>query len=515
MKFMYSSRTQEVSKAARLFVIAVCVILLALECWSIWREKCAAIEEASRLTANMALALALHAELTIDEVDVVLRTVLRQLPHDGDRAAYRERIHDLLVEDVAGLPQLAGLFIYDENGNWLVNSQPLLETRFNDSERDYFVYHRTHRQHRPFIGKPIKSKSTGQWVLTVSRRIDRPDGTFAGVVVATLDLGYFERLYRQFDIGKRGAIVLGASDGTLLYRRPLLHDSLGKNLGSSILFNQHIKHEQSGTVEIVSMQDGVRRLNSFKHVATYPLFLVVGVAKDEILEDWTVSTWRSATALVILLVLVYCGGIKIVRQVSLREAAQAQTVRAHEDLEKMFTALEAQSQRDGLTGVFNRRYFDSALEAQADRFPRVGGGVSLLMIDVDHFKQYNDNYGHVAGDRCLKRVATAIAATARREVDIVARYGGEEFAILLPACETGGAMVVANQVCQAVRELGIVHVTNPVGTLTISVGVAVMLSDQGMPCSAKEFVDQADKALYLAKATGRDRAVLYQEELAV
>ncbi|MBG7621610.1 GGDEF domain-containing protein [Herbaspirillum sp. AP02] len=510
---MYRSANQETSKVARLFVVTVCVILVVLESWSLWRERSTALEQASRSTANMAMALSLHAEVTVEEVDIVLRSVLRELANERNMTMHRDRLHELLVENVAALPQLAGLFVYDEKGEWEVNSQPLLETRFNNSGRDYFIYHREHRQAQPFIGKPVQSKSTGHWVLTVSRRVDRPDGSFGGVVLATLDLGFFERLYQQFDIGKKGRILFGANNGVLLYRRPLLANSLGKSLGESTLFQKYIRLSRSDTVEMMSNQDGVLRVNSFQHVAGYPLFIVVGVSKDEILQAWNSHTLRSAIVLMILLALVYCGGIKIVRQVSLREKAQAQTVRAHEDLEKMFHALEAQSQRDGLTGVFNRRYFDAAMDAQAARFARGGGSISLLMIDVDHFKQFNDRYGHVAGDQCLRSVATAIAATARREIDIVARYGGEEFAVLLPFCEESGAAVVANQVCQAVRALCISHVADAGGILTVSVGVVVLQSGQGMQCSAKELVDRADQALYLAKETGRDKVVFYHHPL--
>lgn len=508
---MYRSAIQETSKVARLFVLAVCLILAVLEGWSIWRERGTVMDDALRATTNMSAALSLHAELTFDEVDVVLRSVLQHLQESGGRVSDPAHLHELLVENVAALPQLAGLFVYDEHGAWVVNSQPLLETRFNNSDRDYFVYHRTHRQNQPFIGQPIKSKSTGHWVLTVSRRVDKPDGTFGGVVLATLDLGFFERLYQQFDIGRSGVIGLGLDNGIQLFRRPMLDDSLGKDLRDTTLYRDHVSRRQAGSFETRSGQDGVLRVNSFKHLNTYPLFVVVGLAKDEVLHGWRQRSWRGVIGLGLLLALVYYGGIKIVRQVSLREAAQAEAVRAHEELEKMFVALEAQSQRDGLTGVFNRRYFDAAIETEVARFARVGGSLALLMIDVDHFKQFNDRHGHVAGDQCLKRVATAIAGAAQREVDVVARYGGEEFVVLLPLCEPSGALAVANRVSQAVRALAIPHLTESGCLLSVSVGLVWVTSDQALQIIARTLVEQADQALYRAKASGRGKVVCFDE----
>lgn len=498
------------SKAAKRFVIVVCLIIVGLEGWSSWHERRTVVEESFRSTANMVVALSQHADQALDEVDIVLKAVQEQATSSGKTAGERTRLHNFLVRNVSDVPQLAGLFIYDEKGAWIASSQQVLETRFNNSDRDYFMHHREQRLNTAFIGKPVRSKSTGHWVLTMSRRIDKPDGSFGGVVLATLDVNFFERFYHQFDIGQKGAILFGSNDGTVLYRRPLLADSMGKVLIDSPLFQQHIRLADAGAVEIRSTQDGVLRVNSFKHLTHYPLFVIVAMSKEEVLQSWTRHAIEKAVGIGFLLLAVCYGGSKMVTQVALRERAQAEAVTARQHLEKMFQLLQVQSRRDGLTGAINRRYFDELLALEVARFSRSGGTVSLLMIDVDHFKKYNDRYGHVAGDLCLQKVAAAISEAARREVDVVARYGGEEFAVLLPACGRAGATVVAERICAAVSALAIVHTASEDGVVGVSVGISSIESDKGFTFQPREIVEAADKALYVAKEEGRGRAV-YRE----
>jgi len=165
--------------------------------------------------------------------------------------------------------------------------------------------------------------------------------------------------------------------------------------------------------------------------------------------------------------------------------------------------LRALAWLDGLTGVANRRHFDKQLELEIRRARRVGVPVALLLIDVDHFKAFNDAFGHQQGDQCLCAVAKTIAALARRPGDLTARYGGEEFAVLLPEITLAGAVELAEGLRVAVRALGVNHATG-LGVVTISIGVAAILPRQ-KEASGETLVSVADQALYDAKAAGRDR----------
>jgi len=177
------------------------------------------------------------------------------------------------------------------------------------------------------------------------------------------------------------------------------------------------------------------------------------------------------------------------------------------ELLEQHTALDALSRLDGLTGVANRRQFDAVLLAEWNRACRQGSALSLLLVDIDHFKRFNDTHGHPMGDRCLRKVAEVLHATAARGTELVARYGGEEFGIVLPGASPESACGMGERLRAAVAGI-------PEGDLpqavTISVGVACMRP--AWPCPLEALLAGADRALYAAKHAGRDRVEMWLEQ---
>jgi diguanylate cyclase (GGDEF)-like protein len=168
-------------------------------------------------------------------------------------------------------------------------------------------------------------------------------------------------------------------------------------------------------------------------------------------------------------------------------------------------ALRKLAYMDGLTGLANRRHFDTTLQAEWRRCRRSGKPLALVMLDIDHFKLYNDRYGHQQGDEALKAVATALRTGLARPHDLVARYGGEEFVCLLPECDLAGARHKAQALCRAVQALGLEHKGSLVASVvTISAGVASQVPDGDSTPEA--LLAQADAHLYRAKQRGRNRA---------
>jgi diguanylate cyclase (GGDEF)-like protein len=161
------------------------------------------------------------------------------------------------------------------------------------------------------------------------------------------------------------------------------------------------------------------------------------------------------------------------------------------------------SSSDGLTGIANRRFFDEAISIEWRRARRHSNSLAMLMCDVDFFKRFNDTYGHIAGDDCLRKVASAIRNNTERPSDIVARYGGEEFAVVLPETTVGGALMVAEKIRNAIRSLNIPHSESPSGRVTMSIGIAA--AAPGFDNPPDDLINAADKALYRAKHEGRDR----------
>jgi diguanylate cyclase (GGDEF)-like protein len=179
-------------------------------------------------------------------------------------------------------------------------------------------------------------------------------------------------------------------------------------------------------------------------------------------------------------------------------------LKTHMELKRKSDLLERLALMDGLTSIPNRRKFDMHLHQEMRRLARSSLPLSVVMIDIDHFKSFNDSLGHGAGDECLRRVARALTVSLKRPGDLVARYGGEEFAAVLPETDLDGAMALAEAMRQAVEDLQIRHVESPVADhVTVSLGAASMVPDQETHPS--DIVSAADGELYKAKRAGRNR----------
>lgn len=188
--------------------------------------------------------------------------------------------------------------------------------------------------------------------------------------------------------------------------------------------------------------------------------------------------------------------VETLRDMTLQKLAQA--------------ALMELANHDGLTGIANRRTFDETLKVEWRRTMRDLQPLSVLMVDVDRFKDFNDSYGHLAGDECLKKVAATMAAQMQRASDVVARYGGEEFAVILPNSSTEGAATVAERVRSAVEKLKIPFANSELGHVTVSIGAGSVMPS--MLVDSWQLVSTADAALYRAKSAGRNRVVSMQVE---
>lgn len=184
------------------------------------------------------------------------------------------------------------------------------------------------------------------------------------------------------------------------------------------------------------------------------------------------------------------------------------------EVQRLNQTLETLARMDSLTGVANRRHFDEVLIREWERCKRDRAPISLILLDIDHFKTYNDAYGHPAGDDCLTRVAMAVSSVMRRTSDMVARYGGEEFVIVLPNTDEDGAADVAARLVAAVDSLGLEHKASSISPhVTISVGVATVVPTPRL--SRNQLLDAADAALYEAKKAGRHRYVVSRHDFGV
>lgn len=205
------------------------------------------------------------------------------------------------------------------------------------------------------------------------------------------------------------------------------------------------------------------------------------------------------SVVLIILLLAYRGRQRILIRLA---ASHAYILKQHQALQEANEKLEHLSQVDALTGLFNRRYFNQQFQLEYARYVRGAAALSVLMMDIDHFKSINDHYGHAVGDEYLQRIAAVLATVLLRPNDLAARFGGEEFVCILPGTDLPGALKVAEAIRQAVIDLGLDNAEQPPGPVTVSLGVATL---QGTKSSTDELLKQADIQLYRAKNAGRNQ----------
>jgi len=483
---------------AGLFTILVCVSITSITLWQLREARNHELAMANTSASNLSRSMAQQADDAFDEASIPVAGIIERLNYDGLEAARSPRMHDYLRATAASVEQIQGLFIYDKDGNWAGTSLGRTPANANNADRAYFQFHKAIDSELPHVGSAIRSRTTGDWVIPLSRRINDAQGNFAGVVLATIELVYFDRFFDRFDIGEKGVITLALADGTVLARRPSTTTSTGTSIAQGELFSKYLSEHYEGTATVVSMLDQIKRIYGYKRLDRYPLVVLAGLSEYEVLDGWRQNAWRSLLVIVCVLVANVLFGVLLFQQIRSGLRAETQLRIASHSLEKL--ALQ-----DSLTGLANRRHFQELLSLEfADINPHP---LSLIMIDIDLFKSYNDAYGHVAGDKCIVTVAQCIRDSLNRTGDLAVRYGGEEMAIFLPYNDAAGAYVLAEKIRLAVLARNLEHAGNPLGIVSISLGVYSCLPQE---CPTLEtFVERADTALYAAKHKGRNRTEVY------
>lgn len=502
---------------ARVFVVLVCLSLLAIDGWLMWKARQVQLRDAEIETSNLAAALARQASDSLKKADTVLLDLVERLQTDGRQPAQLQRLAQLMRMHVHEQSELHGLFAYDRDGRWLVNSFGEVPPGANNADREYFIYHRDHPDdHGPRVGRPIRSRMTGDWIIPLSRRLEDGAGNFAGVALATLSIDYFRQFYATFDIRQQGTINLVLNDGTLILHSPFREPMIGMSVTHSQIFSRLLPQSPSGTAMLPSINDGVVRIYSYRQVQGYPLVIIAALAKDDILADWRDDALRQVLIVALLMALLGLFGFHLLRLIKQAQHTEVELIATRDALRAFNQRLEQQALEDELTRLANRRRFIRALSDEFARANRSQRPLALVLFDVDYFKQYNDIYGHSAGDECLRLVAEVIRDAQKRPADLAVRYGGEEFCLLLPETDREGALQVAEQVRMALEERAVAHAGSPWRRLSLSAGVNVYWPAEGVVLEKgpEALIQGADKALYAAKAAGRDRVMLYDERIA-
>ena len=431
---------------ATAFTCVVCLSIVGAEIWRTVASREQQTQENVVATSNLAKSIADHATGTFVRAGLVLSGLVDRIEHDGLSPERLIRLVDILQMRKKEQSEYQRLSVLDEKGHWIATDLGRMDLTTTHVDREYFIYHQTHDDAAPHLGPPVQSKSTGEWIVTVSRRINLPDGRFGGVALASIKLSYFNDYFARFDVGTNGAIVLASSDGKLVNRMPFKESMIGTDLSQGTIFRDHVPYDPAGTAWIVSKIDGVSRLTSYQKLDIFPAYAIVSVGRDDVFASWKTDVITHSIATLFLVCLLALTGGKLIRELGRRHQQQLALVESQILLTAANLKLDELARVDALTGLANRREFDRIYAEECARTRRGAAPLAIIMVDIDFFKNYNDALGHVEGDACLRRVSEVLRSVVSRPGDFVGRYGGEEFVFLLPATDATGAAALAEKV---------------------------------------------------------------------
>jgi len=443
-------------------------------------------EEISARQSLENLASSIDADISrnIEVYDLSLRAVASNMVMPEIKEVSRPIRHLILFDHAATAKHFGTIEVFDATGRLVVDASTLDPRPENRGDEEYFTVHRDHPDIGLFISRPMLHR--GAFSIVLSRRITGADGSFLGVVAGSLRFTYFHELFGRLQLGEGDIISVLRSDRTIIMRRPFDLDIIGKKLSDLPRGKQPTMAAGITVFSGVGPIDDIPRLY-VRGTSTSPLTVIVGKPLNDIFALWRTEAIRIGAIMIALIAFTLAVTLFLAREIRRRADAE-------DKLEELATT-------DALTGLKNRRKFDEVIEGEWRRARRHKTPLSMLMIDADHFKTYNDTYGHQAGDQVLVGIAICISDSIKRAGDCAVRYGGEEFAVLLPGTTAADAMMIAETIRRKVQGW-----SDEPKISTVSVGIATLTPQTGMDWS--ELINAADKALYAAKAAGRNCCVL-------
>lgn len=455
------------------------------------------LKDATRTSESFAMVFEENVLRSIDELDNMLFYLRGNIEARKATTDYNTILHaTTMPSDI-----LVQVSIIDAQGIMRASTAgPQPAPPMDLSDREHFKAQLNSREDRLFISKPLIGRVSKKWSVQLSRRFLNADGSFGGVVVASLDPEHFTTFYDKVDLASSGSIALIGADGVVRSAGGQSSDlRMGQDISGSELFN-HMQTRFNGDFETYDRLTRQTRLVALRKVKGQPLWVAVSLDKSEVLAGSYADLRLDAVA-ALFLTLVILAAMEVIFR------TEAGVRHKSKELEQALEAMARLASEDPLTGLLNRRGFRSALtELKQDcrSEPQDGIEYALLFLDLDRFKIINDTLGHRIGDLLLQETAQRLRASLR-STDVMARLGGDEFAVIARYVKTKAALDdLAHCLIKAIREP--FELSGYRVRTTISIGVAVSPVDGA---SADDLIVAADLALYAAKERNRDGYQFY------
>ncbi len=487
------------------FLVVCSLIFVTTSIWNFLDSYQRRLAEAEKNVTNLSVAMSRQAEDTFVPIEVAIDDMLQELSQTGMLDS--TRVKSVLDTHRAVLPQLVGFYLFDEKGNLISSTGKGPLYIYNVGRREYFTWLRENNTSSLFISKVIVSTITRKRIIPVAKRINGPNGEFKGVFLATIDHNYFGNFYSYFSLDYDGVLSLMNANGHAIYLYPNREQYINSNFADGGLFEKSRLDQGSGSGTWRTTLDNRVRIVGYVKLQRYPLVVAASLDRGALQVRWLAENISAMILNVMVLFAMFVLGGFVLKQIRLTVKNKEAISRLHQEESDKNKVLQKLAMVDPLTRLANRRRFDLYLEQSLTRAREEGGTLSLMMLDVDFFKPYNDTYGHVLGDRCLTQLGGVLSELPLPDGALAARYGGEEFAIILPGMSGEQAAEYGEQAVENVRQCAVPHQASllPCQVVTVSVGVYSHSSDN--PCDIQRLKEGADQALYLAKKKGRDRCV--------
>ena len=465
-------------------MVGLCALVLL-------QSRTDALDRARDTSRNLALLAERDIERNFELYELSLQAVVDGVQRADVMALPPGLRNDVLFDRATTARYLGSMLVLDPKGYIVIDSGNVTPRPGSFADRAYFTVQRDRPDTGLYISSPYVSRLRGGAPsIALSRRLSNPDGSFAGVAMIAINLEYFRDLFAGLSLGRHGAVSLISQDGLMIMRQPFDAKVIGRDISQAETFRR-FRAAKEGSFSETSSIDGTRRFYYFRNFPGLPLIIMVAEAEEDIYAAWRRRAIIIGSSMGVLAV----GFILL----SFVLAAQfRRRIRAESELQLL-------ARTDGLTGLHNRRTLGEILDHEWRRACRTRSLFSLLFVDIDRFKAFNDAYGHQAGDDALTAVARCIGDNIRRPADTAARYGGEEFVVVLPDTPADGAARIAEKIRAAISDLSIEHAGSEYGRVTASIGLASWRPERDVDVSS--LIRAADEALYDAKARGRNRVM--------